>query len=120
METFFQSNPGLRSRIAHHIEFPDYTKDELFEIGRLMLSQQAYRFSPNAEQAFRAYLDRRVEQPHFANARSVRNALDRARLRQANRLCTLDSIDRDQVMTIEAPDILASRVFQPAAATLSS
>jgi probable Rubsico expression protein CbbX len=112
METFFQSNPGLRSRIAHHIEFPDYTKDELFEIARKMLAQQAYRFSPRSEDAFHSYLARRIEQPHFANARSVRNALDRARLRQANRLCALDRIDRDQAMTIEPEDILTSRVFR--------
>lgn len=111
METFFQSNPGLRSRIAHHIEFPDYSRDELLEIGKLMLARQSYRLSPKAEETFRAYLERRLEQPHFANARSVRNALDRARLRQANRLCELDSIDRDQAMTIEAEDILHSRVF---------
>ncbi|HET9097015.1 MAG TPA: CbbX protein [Candidatus Baltobacteraceae bacterium] len=111
METFFQSNPGLRSRIAHHIEFPDYSRDELLEIGKLMLARQSYRLSPKAEETFRAYLERRIEQPHFANARSVRNALDRARLRQANRLCELDSIDRDQAMTIEVQDILHSRVF---------
>jgi probable Rubsico expression protein CbbX len=111
METFFQSNPGLRSRIAHHIEFPDYTEEELFDIGRMMLEKQAYRFSPQAEDAFREYLTRRKEQPHFANARSVRNALDRARLRQANRLCALHQIDRDQAMTIEAEDIRTSRVF---------
>lgn len=118
METFFQSNPGLRSRIAHHIEFPDYTRDELFEIGSLMLAQQAYRLSGAAEEAFRSYLDHRIEQPHFANARSVRNALDRARLRQANRLCTLERIDRDQAMTIEADDILHSRVFAAANSAL--
>jgi probable Rubsico expression protein CbbX len=112
METFFQSNPGLRSRIAHHIEFPDYTKSELFEIGTLMLAQQAYRFSATAQDAFRSYLDRRIEQPHFANARSVRNALDRARLRQANRLCALSAIDCDQAMTIEPEDILQSSVFR--------
>jgi probable Rubsico expression protein CbbX len=111
METFFQSNPGLRSRIAHHIEFPDYSRDELFRIGQLMLERQAYAFSREAEQAFRDYLDRRLEQPHFSNARSVRNALDRARLRQANRLCGLPSIDRDQAMTIEPEDILRSSVF---------
>lgn len=111
METFFQSNPGLRSRIAHHIEFPDYTQEELFDIGGLMLEQQSYRLAPAAQEAFRSYLHHRIEQPHFANARSVRNALDRARLRQANRLCELDSIDRDQAMTIEAEDILQSRVF---------
>jgi probable Rubsico expression protein CbbX len=118
METFFQSNPGLRSRIAHHIEFPDYTQQELFDIGQLMLERQAYRFSSAAEQAFQAYLERRIRQPHFANARSVRNALDRARLRQANRLCELAEIDRDQAMTIEADDILQSRVFDAATATL--
>lgn len=111
METFFQSNPGLRSRIAHHIEFPDYDESELFAIGRLMLSQQAYRFSAAAEGAFRSYLEHRIKQPHFANARSVRNALDRARLRQANRLCMLEAIERDQAMTIEPEDILQSRVF---------
>ena len=114
METFFQSNPGLRSRIAHHIEFPDYTEAELFDIGKLMLARQAYRFSPRAEDAFHSYLEHRIKQPHFANARSVRNALDRARLRQANRLCTLERIDRDQAMTIEPEDILQSRVFTPA------
>jgi probable Rubsico expression protein CbbX len=111
METFFQSNPGMRSRIAHHIDFPDYTHDELFRIAELMLEQQSYRFSERAREAFTRYIERRVEQPHFANARSIRNALDRARLRQANRLVALKSVDRDQVTTIEAEDILASRVF---------
>jgi probable Rubsico expression protein CbbX len=116
MDTFFQSNTGLRSRIAHHIDFPDYSKDELFSIAELMLDRQAYRFSPRAAEAFSLYLQRRIEQPHFANARSVRNALDRARLRQANRLCALESVDREQAMTIEAEDILSSRVFEGAAA----
>lgn len=111
METFFQSNPGLRSRIAHHIEFPDYDEPELFAIGKLMLARQSYRFSAAAEDAFRSYLEHRIRQPHFANARSVRNALDRARLRQANRLCTFEAIDRDQAMTLEPDDILQSRVF---------
>jgi probable Rubsico expression protein CbbX len=111
METFFQSNPGLRSRIAHHIDFPDYTQDELFRIGELMLEQQTYRLSEAARDALCRYIERRLEQPHFANARSIRNALDRARLRQANRLCALQSVDREMVTTIEAEDILASRVF---------
>jgi probable Rubsico expression protein CbbX len=111
METFFQSNQGLRSRIAHHIDFPDYTAGELFRIGELMLEQQAYRFSATARETLERYIERRLQQPHFANARSIRNALDRARLRQANRLCALQSVDRDLVTTIEAEDILASRVF---------
>ncbi len=112
MDTFFQSNPGISSRIAHHLDFPDYTLDELLVIAHLMLAEQMYRFSPEALQAFEAYLKRRMHQPRFANARSVRNALDRARLRQANRLFAKGGrISKTDLMTIEAEDILASRVF---------
>ena len=112
MDTFFQSNPGISSRIAHHLDFPDYTIDELLAIAQLMLAEQMYRFSPEARQAFEAYLERRMQQPRFANARSVRNALDRARLRQANRLFAKGGrISKIDLMTIEAEDILASRVF---------
>jgi probable Rubsico expression protein CbbX len=87
MDTFFQSNPGMSSRIAHHLDFPDYSTIELLQIGEKMLQQQNYAFGEGAREAFDAYLALRVAQPHFANARSVRNALDRARLRQATRLC---------------------------------
>jgi probable Rubsico expression protein CbbX len=113
MARFFASNPGFRSRIAHHIEFPDYTPDELFEIGKLMLDQQSYRFSLAAERAFREYIAQRMRQPHFANARSIRNALDRARLRQAMRLfeSRARQLSADDLMTIEAEEIRASRVF---------
>ena len=113
MERFFQSNPGMRSRIAHHIDFPDYTEDELLAIARLMLAQMNYRFSPEAEEVFRDYIRRRMRMPHFANARSVRNALDRARLRQANRLFAARgrALTREDLMTIQPEDILASRVF---------
>ncbi len=112
MDTFFQSNPGISSRIAHHLEFPDYTLNELLAIAQLMLAEQMYRLSPEAFQAFEAYLTRRMHQPRFANARSVRNALDRARLRQANRLFAKGGrISKTDLMTIEAEDILASRVF---------
>jgi probable Rubsico expression protein CbbX len=112
MDAFFQSNPGVSSRIAHHLDFPDYTLDELLAIAQLMLAEQMYRFSPEAFQAFEAYLKRRMQQPRFANARSVRNALDRARLRQANRLFARGGrIAKTDLMTIEAEDILASRVF---------
>ncbi len=112
METFFQSNPGISSRIAHHLDFPDYALEELLVIAQLMLAEQMYRFSPEALQAFEAYLTRRMHQPRFANARSVRNALDRARLRQANRLFARGGrISKSDLMTIEAEDILASRVF---------
>jgi probable Rubsico expression protein CbbX len=113
MERFFRSNPGMRSRIAHHIDFPDYTPDELLAIAKLMLAEQNYCLSPEAEQAFSRYIDKRRQMEHFANARSIRNALDRARLRQANRLFegTGRKLTRDDLMTIAPEDILASRVF---------
>src|SRR5712671_1984193 len=76
METFFRSNPGLSSRIAHHIDFPDYTPAELHAIAGLILAEQMYRFSPEALKAFEAYLKRRMLMPRFSNARSVRNAID--------------------------------------------
>jgi probable Rubsico expression protein CbbX len=113
MDRFFRSNPGLSSRIAHHITFPDYTPEELLSIAGLMLQQMQYVLSPDAQATLRDYIERRQTQPHFANARSVRNALDRARLRQASRLFAQRgaTIDKDHLMTIEAADIRASRVF---------
>jgi probable Rubsico expression protein CbbX len=112
MDTFFASNPGMSSRIAHHLEFPDYTLDELAAIAGLMLDRQRYRLSPEAEDVFRDYLGRRMTQPRFANARSVRNALERARLRQANRLvAAAGPLTREDLMRLEPADFLASRVF---------
>ncbi len=112
MDTFFKSNPGMSSRIAHHIDFPDYRDDELLSIGELILKGWNYRLSPGAREAFADYLQRRREQPHFANARSVRNALDRARLRQAHRLLEAGkNVDKAALETIEADDILQSRVM---------
>ncbi len=112
METFFQSNPGVSSRVAHHLDFPDFTPDELLVIAQLMLAEQMYRFSPEALKAFEDYLVLRMQQPRFSNARSVRNALDRARLRQANRLFAGGgNVSKVDLMTIEAEDILASSVF---------
>ena len=113
MDKFFHSNPGMRSRIAHHVDFPDYSADELLQIAKLMLADQNYRFSPDAETAFLDYIQRRMTLEHFANARSVRNALDRARLRQANRLFAnaSKSLNKSDLITLEAEDILASRVF---------
>jgi len=114
MERFFGSNPGMSSRIAHHVDFPDYAPDELEAIAGLMLGSMQYRLSADAERAFADYIARRRSQPNFANARSIRNALDRARLRQANRLVARrgSTLSRDDLMTIEADDILASRVFE--------
>jgi probable Rubsico expression protein CbbX len=113
METFFRSNPGMASRIAHHIDFPDYGEGELYEIATLMLGKLDYRLDAGAESALREYIAKRRTQPHFANARSIRNALDRARLRQANRLyAQLMPVTREALQTISAADIRASRVFQ--------
>lgn len=113
MERFFQSNPGMRSRIAHHVDFPDYSPAELLHIAKLMLAQQSYRFTAEGEKAFAEYLELRMRLPHFSNARSVRNALDRARLRQANRLFadTKKKLGKTDLISIEADDVLASRVF---------
>jgi probable Rubsico expression protein CbbX len=116
MNQFFASNPGLGSRVAHHIDFPDYDVDELVAIADLMVARDGYVLSEPTRPVLREYLERRIRQPRFANARSVRNALDRARLRQANRLVAQSgTVGRDELMTLEAPDLLASRVFDEAA-----
>jgi probable Rubsico expression protein CbbX len=113
MERFFGSNPGMRSRIAHHVDFPDYDAGELMRIAELMLAAQNYRFGTDAKDAFAQYLTARMQQPHFANARSVRNALDRARLRQAVRLFEQrpEAVTAEELMTIGPQEILASRVL---------
>jgi probable Rubsico expression protein CbbX len=115
MDTFFRSNPGMSSRVAHHIDFPDYTAEELHAIAGLMLERMQYRLDSEADSALVEYIARRIRQPHFANARSVRNALDRARLRQASRLFERRGgvLSKEDLVTIEAADIRASRVFAP-------
>ena len=113
MDTFFQSNLGFRSRIAHHLEFPDYSLDELLAIARLMVEQQMYHFDADSQAAFTEYLALRMQQPYFANARSVRNALDRIKLRQASRLVARGGvIGAGELARIDAGDIRQSRVFQ--------
>ena len=113
MDIFFRSNPGMASRIAHHIDFPDYSEDELLQIAQIMLSQMHYVLAEDAQAILRQYIARRMKQPRFSNARSIRNALDRSRLRQANRLFAERSkpMDRDALQTITGADIRASRVF---------
>jgi probable Rubsico expression protein CbbX len=122
MEKFFVSNPGFRSRIAHHIDFPDYGEDELLAVGELILSKQNYKLSKEGREALTQYIFARKQQPHFSNARSIRNALDRARLRQANRIVRSAAnvkITTEDLMTIDAADLLASRVFGQNAAPTS-
>lgn len=112
MDVFFRSNPGMRSRIAHHIDFPDFTLDELMQIAEVMLDQQEYYFDEAARDAFRAYLERRMALPDFANARSIRNAIDRIKLRHANRLYSGSGrITKKDLARIDAMDIRMSRVF---------
>ena len=114
MDVFYQSNPGLSSRVANHIDFPDYSASELLAIARLILAEENYRFSEEALAAFEDYIDRRMQLPFFANARSIRNAIDRSRMRQANRLFNVmnsSQLTKLDLMTIEAEDITASRVF---------
>lgn len=116
MDTFFKSNPGMSSRIAHHIDFPDYTDNELLQIAQKMAAEMHYQLDAGALSAMQEYIGLRKAQPHFANARSIRNALDRARLRQANRIFEVAAqpgrqATRDDLSQISAEDIRASRVF---------
>ncbi|MGA0013941.1 MAG: CbbX protein [Burkholderiaceae bacterium] len=116
MDTFFKSNPGMSSRIAHHIDFPDYQDEELLAIAKTMVGQMHYALDDKAEKAMSEYIGLRKQQPHFANARSVRNALDRARLRQANRVFKLamssqSTVGPEDLSVISEEDIRASRVF---------
>jgi probable Rubsico expression protein CbbX len=113
MDKFYESNPGLSSRIANHIDFPDYTVEELLKIAKIMLQDQQYQLTPQAEIALTQYIEKRKEKPLFANARSIKNALDRARMRQANRI--FDSrgqvLTKKELVNLEADDILQSSVF---------
>ena len=113
MDKFYESNPGLSSRIANHIDFPDYTTEELLKIAKLMLEEQQYQLTPDAEGALEKYINKRKEKPLFANARSVKNALDRARMRQANRIFESRGqiLTKKELVNIEADDILQSSIF---------
>ena len=113
MDAFYESNPGLSSRVANHVDFPDYSPEELLTIARTMISEQQYRFTPEAESVLLDYIRLRQTQPQFANARSVRNAIDRARMRQANRMFNAGNraLTKADLVTIEAEDFLRSRVF---------
>jgi probable Rubsico expression protein CbbX len=121
MDEFFRLNPGMSSRVAHHIDFPDYSVDELLQIAQLMVRGEAYELGPEAEEALADYLDRRMRMPLFAHARSVRNAIERARLRHANRIysATLDGAapDIEDLVRIEAQDIRKSSIFNEEADT---
>ena len=113
MDLFYESNPGLSSRVANHIDFPDFTPDELIQIGRLMLEDQQYRMTAEAEEVFLEYLKKRIELPLFANARTITNALDSARMRHANRMFSSGDkiLTKADLVTIEADDLRQSSLF---------
>nr|QCI08874.1 Rubisco expression protein [Wrangelia sp.] len=113
MDKFYESNPGLSSRVTNHVDFPDYTGDELLQIAKLMLEEQQYRFADDADKVLLDYAERRMKQAHFANARSIRNAIDRARMRQANRIFSSGNqvLTKSDLVTIQSEDILKSRLF---------
>ncbi len=113
MDDFFRSNPGMSSRIAHHIDFPDYSLDELRAIAKLIAAEHEYVLPDDTEKVLHDYLDRRMHQPRFANARSVRNAIERARLRHANRLVGEAGarVTKEDLQRLEPADFLGSRVF---------
>lgn len=113
MDKFYESNPGLSSRVTNHVNFPDYTPEELLQIAKLMIQEQQYRFAPNVDEVLLDYTTRRMQQPHFANARSIRNAIDRARMRQANRIFASGNkiLTKADLVTIHPEDILKSRLF---------
>ena len=113
MDLFYESNPGLSSRVANHIDFPDFTPDELIQIGRLMLEDQQYRMTAEAEEVFLEYLKKRIELPLFANARTITNALDAARMRHANRMFSSGDkiLTKADLVTIEADDLRQSSLF---------
>jgi probable Rubsico expression protein CbbX len=114
MDVFYESNPGLASRIANHVHFPDYSAEELIQIGKIMLEEQQYKLTPTAESALLQYITLRKDQPLFANARSMKNALDRARMRQANRIFETDNnlvLTKSDLVTLDEQDIRQSRIF---------
>ena len=114
MSKFYESNPGLSSRVTNHVDFPDYSEQELLQIAKLMLEEQQYRFASDADNVLLDYTKRRMQQPHFANARSIRNAIDRARMRQANRIFASGNkiLTKADLVTIKPEDILKSRLFE--------
>ena len=117
MDSFYESNPGLSSRVANHIDFPDYTPDELLKIARVMLEEQQYRMTPDAEQLLLEYLEKRMALPLFANARTVTNAIDVARMRHANRMFNSGDrvLTKSDLVTIEAEDMSQSSLFSEVA-----
>jgi probable Rubsico expression protein CbbX len=113
MDSFYESNPGLSSRVANHIDFPDYTADELIQIADLILDEQQYRMTDEAKKALLEYIQKRKELPLFANARTISNAIDTARMRHASRMFNSGDrvLTKSDLVTIEEADIRESSLF---------
>lgn len=106
MEGFLNKNPGLRSRIAFHVNFPDYSLDELVGIMRLMVKNQKLTLEPESEPVIRDILAEACTSEDYGNGRFVRNMLEKARMKQATRLVGMDpdSVTADDIRTLTATD----------------
>ena len=113
MDSFYESNPGLSSRVANHIDFPNYTPEELIQIGRRTIEEQQYQITESAEAALLQYLETQSKLPLFANARTINNAIDKARMRHANRMFNSGEkiLTKSDLVTIEAQDITHKNLF---------
>jgi probable Rubsico expression protein CbbX len=111
MDTFFSFTPGMQSRVGNHINFPNYEVDELVDIAAVMARELEYKIDPAAMPILKRYCERRMQLPFFSNARTVRNAVDRARMNAAIRLfeekmqpTSNGMVTEDELSTITAVD----------------
>jgi len=113
MDSFYESNPGLSSRVANHIDFPDYSPEELIQIGRMILQEQQYKMTDEAEAALLEYISKRKEMPLFANARTIANAIDTARMHHANRMFNSGDkiLTKSDLVTLDVTDVTQSSLF---------
>jgi len=114
MDRFFSFIPGMSSRIGNHIEFPNYEPEELLQIAKVMCRDLEYNISPDAEPVFFEYIKKRMSMAYFSNARTVRNAVDRARMRAAIRLFNTATqpghngmVSKEDLMTLEKGDFVS-------------
>ena len=114
MDKFFSYIPGMMSRIGNHIDFPNYTSDELVKIAAVMARELEYDIDDNAYATFQNYIEARMELPFFSNARTVRNAMDRARMNSAIRTFERFAINGENggICTVSDLKNISSEDFQ--------